>query len=139
MKKFLLLFLTFLLVAAISSASAGFLLCSVDQAQYFLYRHSPEYFLTNALDLEVEGTVRDLTETGPNNHCDFTLVVDEPKAAVPISEERPIVHVHFRLHVEEIPFREGDTVTVRGGIDPLYSSYMVPYVIAEFINGSDEF
>lgn len=137
-KKFVSLFLALVIVLA-SSAASALTLCSVDQVQYFLRRHSPDYFVYDALDLEIEGTIRDITWCGANNHYNMTLVVNEPNASRPVWEDETILTVHFRLHVDPMPFQVGDTVKVFGEVNSLYSSVMVPYVVARYINGTDDF
>lgn len=136
MKKLLVLLIC---LALFTSTASAITLASVDQVQYFMRRHSPNYFLADPINLEIEGTIRDITHTGPNNHYDMTLVIDEPNATAPVGEDLPIIDVHFRLHVDPIPFQVGDTITVYGEVNPLYSSVMVPYLLARYINGSDDF
>ena len=65
--------------------------------------------------------------------------VEDPNARRPIESDVPQLAVHFRLHKDEPPFRQGDTVTVRGTINGYYSSVMVPWILMESVNGSDDF
>lgn len=87
----------------------------------------------------LRGTVAEITHTGPNNHHNLLLLVEDPEALAPVWSESPQVIVHFRLHLEEPPFHVGDQIIVSGSLNELYSSVMIPYILAEEINGSDEF
>lgn len=136
MKKFVLLLLAVMMVAAAVPAS-GETFTTLRMLQDYIYKTSPR----NAGEpyAELEGTIESIEWAGANNHYNMTLLVDDPKALVPIGEETPRLTVHFRLHVDPIPFQVGDTITVFGSLNSFYSSVMVPYILAKFINGNDNF
>lgn len=138
MKKYLsmLLCLSLILFAATASART---FTTLAELQKFIYNHSAASTELNEPVVKLDGTISEITWCGKNNHYNMTLLVDDPNAAVPIGEESPRLTVHFRLHVDPIPFSVGDQISVYGTLNSLYSSYMVPEILAEFINGSDDF
>ena len=138
MKKFLLLLLI-LALAALAVPAAAETYHTLEELQNYVYTHTVTASTLSSPHAELEGTISEITYTGASNHYNMTLLVDEPRAAKPIWADTPSLTVHFRLHVEEIPWKVGDTVTVSGTLNHMYSSYMIPYITADLINGSDEF
>ena len=113
---------------------------SVKTLQQFLENTSPAAVsATGAHHATVAGTVLEITHTGPNNHHDMLLEAVGQEGYSPQSYDNPVIHVHFRLHVDPCPFAVGDEIAVRGELNSLYSSVMIPWLLAEEINGSDEF
>ena len=139
MKKFLSVLLVLTVAMATASSAAAQTFHSLDQVQHYLYYHSPVDSIGDDPYVELEGTVSEIIYTGPNNHHSMTLLIDEKKASAPIWADSPQLTVHFRLHVDEVPWKVGDTVTVFGTLNHLYSSFMIPYIVASYINGSDDF
>ena len=73
------------------------------------------------------------------NHWDMKVAVDEKDAPNSIYYDRPYFIAHFRLHVDSVPFSVGDYVEVRGTINFMYSSPLIPFVQVDTINDSDDF
>ena len=139
MKKILSVLLVLTVAMAMASPAAAQTFYSLDQVQHYLYYHSPADDVGFEPYVELEGTISEIIYTGPNNHHSMTLLIDEEKASAPIWADSPQLTVHFRLHVDEVPWKVGDTVTVFGTLNTLYSSFMVPYILAKYVNGSDDF
>lgn len=139
MKKILSILLVLTVVMAMASPAAAQTFYSLDQVQHYLYYHSPMESVGEDPYVEIEGTISEIIYTGPNNHHSMTLLIDEEKASAPIWSDSPQLTVHFRLHADEVPWKVGDTVTVFGTLNTLYSSFMVPYILAKYVNGSDDF
>ena len=126
-----------------------FLSVSAASARDFYSLHSlQDYLRTTPPDVSMaigthhvmlRGTVAEITWTGPNNHHNLLLLVEDPDAVNPVWSETPQVIVHFRLHLEEPPFKVGDEIIVSGSLNEYYSSCMIPYILLEEFNGSDEF
>lgn len=113
---------------------------TLSQLQQHLENYSPSQSMAAGTHyIEAEGTIESISWTGKNNHYDLILLVDDPKALSPIGSDSPQLRVHFRLHKEEPPFQVGETVTVFGSLNELYSSVMVPCILAKTINGSEDF
>lgn len=128
-----------LLVSASAPASAAYL-SSLSQLQQYIENHSPaDLAATGPHYVELDGRIVDLYPCGINNHYEMILQVDDPQATPPLGADSPQLVVHFRLHLDEPPFRIGDTITVFGSVNELYSSVIVPVILAETINGSDDF
>ena len=139
MKKFAAMFLAAVLIFSMSTAGAV-VLRSLRETQDFLMKFSP-----NTMDsygehmVLISGTIREIRWCNASNHYEMTLAVDEEKALVPIGSDTPQLAVHFRLHVDPMPFAVGDEVEVVGSLNSLYSSVMLPNIDAESINGSEDF
>lgn len=139
MKKRLALFIIIILTCIASTAGAV-VLRSLYEVQDYLMKFSP-----NSMDkfgealVSVSGTVEEIRWCNANNHYEMTLAVDDEKAVVPLGCALPQIVVHFRLHVDPMPFSVGDHVDVVGSLNSLYSSVMFPNILAETINGSDDF
>lgn len=137
MKKLFILILAALLFVSTASAQT---FVSLSQLQHHLETHSPSQSMAAGTHyLEIEGTVDSITWTGASNHYDLILLVDDKKASAPIGAASPQLRVHFRLHKEQPPFQPGDVITVFGSVNELYSSVMVPMILAKTINGSEDF
>lgn len=129
----------FILASSAATASAA-RFSSLSLLQKHLERHSPEALMASGPHhVEMQGRILELHWCGENNHHQMTLQIDDPAAMAPIGAEGPQLIVHFRLHKDAPPFSVGDTVTVSGSLNALYSSVMVPWILAETINGSDDF
>lgn len=139
MKKHISILLVLTVAMAMASTATAQTFYSLDQVQHYLYYHSPMESVGEDPYVEIEGTISEIIYTGPNNHHSMTLLIDEEKASAPIWADSPQLTVHFRLHVDEVPWKVGDTVTVFGTLNTLYSSFMVPYILAKYVNGSDDF
>jgi len=135
-----------LLLSLCVSASADWLdampadFTALRPLQRYLEFTAPDAIPPSVL-VELSGTVADLHWCGTGNHWQFTLLVDEPGAISPgtVSQDGPQAAVHFRLHLEEPPFQDGDVVAVRGTLNSLYSSVIIPWILARTINGTDDF
>ena len=139
MKKLLSFFLAALLICSAAAASAQ-TFTTLSQLQRHLETCSPSQSMNAGTHyLEIEGTIESITWAGANNHYDMILLVDEDKAYKPIGASAPRLCVHFRLHKDQPPFQPGDVVTVFGTLNELYSSVMVPCILAKTINGSEDF
>lgn len=133
MKKFLVLVLAFLLLVPAASADQ---FPSLRRLQDFLMTRSPDQIsATGPHYADLDGVVLDIRWTGEGNHWELTLQVDQPDALKPIGADAGLVTVHFRLHQEVPPVAVGDEITVFGEVNPLYSSVMVPWILARTING----
>ena len=139
MKKILSVLLVLTVAMAMASPATAQTFYSLDQVQHYLYYHSPADGIGEDPYVEIEGTISEIIYTGPNNHHSMTLLIDEDKALEPIWSDKPQLTVHFRLHVDEVPWKVGDTVTVFGTLNHQYSSFIIPYIVAKYVNGSDDF
>ena len=138
MKKLFLVFLAAALLISATASADSF--SSVSQLQQFLMKYSPNQISSaGSHSVDIEGTIAEIRWCGANNHYEMTLQVEDDRALVPIGSDVPLIVVHFRLHVDPMPFQVGDVVTVYGTLNELYSSVMVPSILAKFINGSDDF
>lgn len=138
MRKTFILFVSVLLLFSGSASAQTF--HSLELLQAYLLKNSPGVILSSDTQYaEFEGVVSDVTWCGANNHYNMTLLIDEEGASKPVWTDTPMITVHFRLHVDPIPFQVGDTVTVFGELNSLYSSYMVPYILAKAINGTEDY
>lgn len=139
MKKAILSILLVLLLLASAPASAAYF-ADLGSLQQAIMKYSPDQLMASGPQVvELEGTISEIHWCGANNHYEFTLLVDDERAMAPIGEESPRLTVHFRLHKEEPPFKVGDEVEVHGTLSEMYSSVMVPQILLEYINGSDDF
>lgn len=138
MKRFIALLLAITLLICSSAAATSF--SSVGQLQRFLLKYSPDRIAsTGPHVVDLEGTITSLYWCNANNHYEMILQVEDSSAMAPVGSDLPQVVIHFRLHVDPMPFQVGDVVTVRGSLNYMYSSVMLPFIEAEFINGSDDF
>ena len=137
MKKLFILVLAVLLICSTASAQT---FVSLSQLQQHLENYSPSQSMAAGTHyLEIEGTIDSITWTGANNHYNLILLVEDEKALAPIGASSPQLCVHFRLHKDQPPFQPGDVITVFGSVNELYSSVMVPQILAKTINGSEDF
>lgn len=139
MKKVILyLFVTLLIFTSVPASAAYF--ADLGSLQQAIMKYSPDQLMASGPQVvELEGTISEIHWCGANNHYEFTLLVDDERAMAPIGEESPRLTVHFRLHKDEPPFKVGDEVEVHGSLNTMYSSVMVPQILLEYINGSDDF
>lgn len=129
-----------LTVTALPGAAAAMTFPSLSMLQAYLMDTSPSQSMaagTHYVDLD--GTILSITWAGQSNHYNMLISVDDPKATVPIGADAPQLNVHFRLHKEQPPFQVGDEITVFGSLNEMYSSVVIPDVLAQYINGSDDF
>ena len=108
--------------------------------QRFIEKYSPEQLAaTGPHYVEMEGIISEIHWCNANNHYQMTLLVDDPKAIPPTGSDSPQLIVHFRLHLDEMPFKVGDTITVFGPLNEMYSSVILPFIQAKTINGTEDF
>lgn len=130
--------LALLISAAVPALAVRF--SSLSELQRFLLKKSPDTIAATAPhSVDIFGTVQEIRWCGANNHYELTLRVDDPDALAPIGAGGPQLVVHFRLHREQLPAAVGDTIAVSGSLNELYSSVMVPWILAGTINGSSDF
>lgn len=138
MKRFFLLLLAFSLLISSAASAASF--SSVGQLQQFLLKYSPDQISSTGPHIvDIDGTISEIRWCGANNHYEMILRVEDDRAMAPIGSDVPLIVVHFRLHVDPMPFQVGEEVTVYGTLNDMYSSVMLPSVDAKFINGSDDY
>ncbi len=138
MKKFFLLFLAITLLFCSSAAATSF--SSVGQLQQFLMKYSPDQISSTGPHIvDIDGTISEIRWCGANNHYEMILQMEDDRAMAPIGSDVPLIVVHFRLHVDPMPFQVGEEVSVYGTLNYMYSSVMLPSVDAKFINGNDDF
>lgn len=140
MKRLLSALLIFSLVIAVATPAAARSFSSLGELQLFIEKHSPADMAASGPHyIELEGAVVEMHALGVNNHWQLTLQVDDPQAITPLGANGPQLIVHFRLHLDEPPFRIGDTITVFGAVNELYSSVILPEVLAKTINGTEDY
>ena len=140
MKRLLSALLIFSLVITVATPAAARTFTSLGELQQFIEKHSPADLAASGPHyIELEGAVVEMHALGVNNHWQLTLQVDDPQALTPLDADGPQLIVHFRLHLDEPPFRIGDTITVFGTVNELYSSVILPEVLAKTINGTEDF
>ncbi len=140
MKRLSVLFLVFALLIAAAAPAAARTFTSLGELQQFIEKHSPaDLAATGEHYADLEGTITGLSWCGTGNHWQLLLQVDDPRAIPPIGSDAPQLIVHFRLHKDSPPFQIGDAITVFGSVNSLYSSVAIPWILADYINGSDDF
>lgn len=133
MKRCFALFLAFMFLSHPVSAYAE------PQTLLDLQNYITQYFdLIPTFPVTLSGEIVDIYNVA-TNHWEMKIVVPDDAGYTPIGEDHPYFIAHFRLHVAEVPFCIGDTVEITGSINSLYSSAMVPFIMVEYVNGSDEF
>lgn len=138
MKRFIALVFVFLTMSC-AAPSCAWQFSSLADLQRHIMTHTPDQLIASKDEAVITGTVLSVTYANMSNHWDMLLAVDDPHATAPIGHDTPVIDVHFRLHKESVPFNVGDVLTVRGDLNILYSSYMIPCILADTINGSDDF
>lgn len=138
MKKLLAVFLLAALVCASAVAGAQ-TISSLSELQHLIEYHAPADLMAGSYRAEISGTILDIRYCNQSNHYEMTLLVDDPAATPALGYDGPVCSVHFRLHLEAVPFQVGESISVVGTLNPLYSSVMIPWILADQINGSDEF
>ena len=140
MKRLLSALLIFSLVISVSAPAAAQTFTSLCELQQFIEQYSPaDRSASGPHYVELEGAVVEMHALGVNNHWQLTLQVDDPQAVPPLGADAPQLIVHFRLHLDEPPFQIGDTITVFGTVNELYSSVILPEILAKTINGTEDF
>ncbi len=138
-RRLFVLFLSLVLVFSASPAAAR-TFSGLGELQQYIEKHSPADLAASGPHYaELEGTIVEMHALGVNNHWQLTLQVEDPRAIPPLGADGPRLIVHFRLHLDEPPFRIGDTITVFGTVNELYSSVIIPEILARTINGSEDF
>lgn len=138
MKKLFALFLAVFLILSVSAACARSF-DSLRDLQDYLSTHAPDQLIVASDSFTAEGSILDIRWCGDGNHYEMTLAVSEDRALTPIGCDSPRITVHFRLHMDPMPFDVGDLISVSGSVNPLYSSVMIPWILADTINGSADF
>lgn len=127
-----------LLLAIPAAHAAEF--ASIGLMQIYLENHSPYAIEAEGPQTaDIDGTITEIYWCNYSNHYEMVVEADEPRAIHPLDSDMARMIVHFRLHLDEPPFAVGDPVTVRGTLNPLYSSVVIPVIDATEINGSDDF
>ena len=140
MKRLLsaLLVLLLMIVTAVPAAARTF--SGLGELQQYIEHHSPADLAASGPHYaKLEGVIVEMHALGVNNHWQLTLQVDDPDATPPLGADSPQLIVHFRLHRDEPPFQVGDTIAVFGTVNELYSSVILPEILARTINGSEDF
>lgn len=138
MRRFLSVLLALMILFTVSTASA-YDFVSLKKLQDYIYYHSTaEMMNIMSTTVMLRGTIQSVDQV-TGNHWQMIIAVDEPDAAPPIWSDDPVFIAHFRLHVDPCPVAVGDEVTVSGSFNPLYSSFLVPSILVETINGSEDF
>ena len=140
MKRLFVLLLVFALLITAAAPAAARTFTSLGELQQFIEKHSPaDIAATGEHYADLEGTITELAWCGTGNHWQMLLQVEDPRAIPPVGSDAPQLIVHFRLHKDSPPFQVGDTITIFGSVNSLYSSVVLPWILADFINGSDDF
>ena len=138
MRRFLSVLLALLILFTASVASA-YDFTSLEKLQRYIYNHSTASMMgIMSISVLLRGTILSLTQV-TGNHWEMRIASDDPDAHEPLGSETGEFIAHFRLHVDPCPVAVGDEVIISGSLNPLYSSYMIPYIITDTINGSDEY
>lgn len=134
----------------IAAAAAGMLLFSSTASaamtafndlgvlQRYIYNHSLADMEGLSIYVILTGTVQEIRQT-TGNHWEMMITVDDEDGYSSLLYSDPAFVAHFRLHVDPCPFAVGDTLEIYGTLNPMYTSFLYPYVLAETINGSDEY
>ena len=141
MKRFFSVLLCVLILSASAAAADHADVTSLAKLQDYIYSFSPKAVEADSwggVTVQLSGTVLTAYQV-ENNHWELLVAVDDPDAMTPIGADAPVFRAHFRLHLDACPFAAGDPVTVFGTLNILYSSTMVPVILAKTINGSDDF
>lgn len=83
------------------------------------------------------GEIKDIYHV-KNYHWEMIVAVDEERAIKRFESEYPYFIAEFSVYEdEEMPFQIGDTVTVCGDINSIYSSFATPMINSYTINDID--
>lgn len=107
------------------------------QVQDYIGKNAPYYMMSPPIMLT--GEVADVYYTGVRNDWQMKIKVDDESAQVPLGSDYAYFIAHFSLHLEECPFKIGDTVMIKGSINSMYSSVMVPMIVVNTINDGYDF
>lgn len=133
-----LLVLALLVIGPATASAMNFY--AISQIQYYMEKYSASVIdSTGPHRVIVDGTIKNVAWSGVGNHYDITLQMVDTRAMIPLNEDLPTMNVHFRLHKDEVPFKPGDEIEVDGTLNIYYSSVMVPWILADYIDGSDDF
>ena len=137
-KYFTVLFCLFIMLFASTANAKEF--TSISKLQQYIENNAPAALSSPISNIvELEGTIADIRWYGVNNHFEMILLVDDDRGYTALEYDKPALIVHFRVHRPVIEFNVGDTIAVRGYLNNLYSSVIFPYILADTINGSDEY
>lgn len=130
----------FVMIITLASIASAEHFSSLSQLQHFIMaRSSDQIEASGPHTVELSGSILDIYPYGIGNHYEMLIQVDDAKAVPAMRYSAPVLVVHFRLHVNPVPFQVGDHVTVRGDLNSLYSSPIIPWILADLINGSPDF
>jgi len=137
MKKLIAILAVLLLIGSAALADAA----SLRDLQEIIYSHAPRDL--GEIPAAVNGTIQSI-ECVTGNHYEMVIQADDADALKPIGSDSPLVIGHFRLHLsslDDAPFAVGDEVQILGSLNSAYSTYLVPYLMIDEINGhsSEEF
>ena len=140
MKKFIAILVSLLLIG---SAALGALCeyASLRDLQEIIYTHAPKDL--GEIPASIKGTIQSI-ENVTGNYYEMVIQVDDAEAMKPIGSDNPLAIGHFRLHLsslDDAPFAVGSEVQILGSLNSAYSTYLVPYLMIDEINGhsSEEF
>jgi len=136
MKK---LFVTVLLLMCLASTAIAADYTNLHDLQDVIYRHSPAELEANSVHATIKGTIISI-ENVTGNHYNMTIQVDDPKATPPLGSDMPLVVGHFRLHLpslDDSPFAVGGEALIVGELNSAYSTWIVPWLMIEEVNGYD--
>lgn len=132
--------LIFIVVIILVSTASAEHFTTLSQLQRFIIAHSSDQIeASGPHTVELSGSILDIYPYGIGNHYEMLIQVDDPQAVPAMRYSAPVLVVHFRLHMDPVPFQVGDHVTVRGALNSLYSSPIIPWILADLINGSPDF
>lgn len=134
MKKLIPLFLSLLLILPVVALAAEF--NSLRDLQDYIYKTST--MTMREVTVQISGTISEITFI-KGNHYNMLIMVDEERAASPVGSDFPCFIAHIRFHDPYIKYKPGDAVEIVGKLNPLYSSHLIPFVLVDTVNGSDNF
>lgn len=132
MRKLLALFLIIALLLPAAALSGD-----LHDVQQYIYTHAP--ISMDERNFTLSGEIVDVYSINVNNHWEMVVKSADDSAVHPLQAEYPYFIAHFRLHLDECPFKVGDQVTIVGWVNPNYTSFSVPYIVARTINGSEDY
>ena len=132
MKKLFAFILILIVIIPVVAISAD-----LRDVQDYIYTHSPMNMDERRFTLT--GEIIDVYSINVNNHWDMIVKSDDEDAFVPLWTDYPYFIAHFRLHLDECPYKVGDKVTIVGSVNSVYSSNCIPYIIVRTINGSEDY
>lgn len=119
-----------LMILALALPAAA-LADTLADVQDYIYRTAPVRVGNQVYTLS--GEVMEIRHL-KNYHWEMVVKVDEEKAFTAFGSEYPYFIAEFSVY-EDMPFSVGDIVTVCGPVNPMYSSFAVPNINSNTING----